>query len=125
VEDNRRVVGTLKENVRILCQGGAPTEIRQLDALFYVKKGWTGDPFDIILADPPYDHVSHRGWLGQLLLALRENGMLTGGGLLVFEQGASENVPVQSGWNLLRDRKYGDTRLLIFRCATRPEEKEQ
>ena len=119
VEADRRVAGTLKENVQNLCRGGAPTEIRQLDALFFLKKGWTGQPFDMILADPPYDREGKSGWLGRLLLALEEGGMLTSGGLLIFEQSASENVPEQSGWSLLRDRKYGDTRLLFFRRAAR------
>jgi 16S rRNA (guanine966-N2)-methyltransferase len=121
VEDNRRTAVTLKENVQDLCGGGAPTEIRQLDVLFFLKKSWTGQPFDMILADPPY---GKKGWLGQLLLALKEGDMLTAGGLLVIEQGASENVSEQSGWDLLRDRKYGDTRLLMFRRAARPEEKK-
>jgi 16S rRNA (guanine966-N2)-methyltransferase len=124
VEDNRRVAVTLKENVHHLCGGGAPIEIRQIEAMFFLKKGWTGRPFDLILADPPYDRKGNAGRLGQLLLALKEGDMLVPGGLLVFEQGASENVPEQSGWSLLRDRKYGDTRLLIFRRAARPEEEK-
>jgi 16S rRNA (guanine966-N2)-methyltransferase len=109
----------LKENVQVLCQGGAPTEIRQLDVWLFVKKGWTGQPFDIILADPPYNREGGRGWLGRLLLVLEEGGMLASGGLLVLEQSASENVSEQFGWNLLRDKKYGDTRLLFLRRAAR------
>lgn len=124
VEADRRVARTLKENVRNLCGGGAPTEIRQIDAMFFLKKGWTGQPFDMILADPPYDREGKIGWLDQLLLALEEGGMLAHGGLLVFEQGVSENVPERSGWSMLRDRKYGDTRLLIFRRAARREEEK-
>jgi 16S rRNA (guanine966-N2)-methyltransferase len=115
VESDRRVAGTLKENVRALCLEGAPTEIRQLDAMLFLKKGWTGQPFDIILADPPYDKEGKTGWLGQLLPVLEEGGMLAPGGLLIFEQGVSEYVPERPGWDLLRDRTYGDTRLLIFR----------
>lgn len=124
VEADRRVAGTLKENVRSLCRSGAPTEIRQLDATFFLKKGWTSQPFDIILADPPYSREGKTGWLGQLLPMLEAGGMLASGGLLVFEQGASENVPARSGWDLLRDREYGDTRLLIFRRAARSEEEK-
>lgn len=124
VEADRRVAGTLKENVRNLCRDGAPTEIRQLDAMLFLKKGWTGQPFDMILADPPYDREGTTGWLGQLLPVLEEGGMLASGGLLIFEQGVSENVPERSGWDLLRDREYGDTRLLIFRRTMGPEEEK-
>ena len=119
VEADRRIAGTLKENVRNLCGGGAPTEIRQLDALSFLKKGWTGQPFDMILADPPYDREGKKGWLGRLLPALEEGDMLAAEGLLVFEQSASENTPEPFGWSLLRDKKYGDTRVLFFRRAAR------
>ena len=115
VEADRRVASVLKENVQSLCRDGAPTEIRQLDAMLFLRKGWTGQPFDIILADPPYDRDGRSRWLDHVLLALEEGGMLAAGGLLVFEQGASENVPARAGWELLRDRTYGDTRLLMWR----------
>ena len=118
VEADHRVAAILKENVQTLCRDGAPTDVRRLDALLFLKKGWTGKPFDIILADPPYDRDGRMGWLGQLLPVLEEGGMLRPGGLLIFEQGVSENVLEKSGWELLRDREYGDTRLLIFRRAT-------
>ena len=125
VEADRRVYATVKENVQALCRGGAPAEARQLDAMLFLKKGWTGEPFDIILADPPYDPEGKTGWLGQLLLVLEEGGMLARGGLLVFEQGASEYIPEQPGWSLLRDRTYGETRLLIFRRAAGSEEEKR
>ena len=115
VEADRRVAATLKENVRDLCRDGAPTEIRQLDAMLFLKKGWTGQPFDLILADPPYDRDGNTGWLGRLLPVLEEGGMLRPGGVLVFEQGAPEDVPQRPGWELLRDRTYGGTRLLMMR----------
>lgn len=125
VEANRRVMETLKENVRNLCGGGAPIEIRRLDVLFFLKKGRIGQPFDIILADPPYDREGKTKRLDQLLSALGEGGMLTVGGLLVFELSALENAPERAGWDILRDRKYGDTRLLVFRRAARPEEEKR
>jgi 16S rRNA (guanine966-N2)-methyltransferase len=115
VESDRRVADTLKENVRSLCRDGAPAEIRQLDAMLFLGKGWTGQPFDIILADPPYDREGKTGWLGQLLPVLEEGGMLRPGGVLVFELGAAEHVSERPGWEMLRDRTYGDTRLLILR----------
>ena len=124
VEADRRAAKTLKENVQNLCGGGAPTEIRQLDATLFLKKGWTGQPFDIILADPPYDREGKTGWLGQLLPLLEEGGMLAPGGLLIFEQDVSEYVPERPGWSLLRDRKYGETRLLIFRRVAGSEEEK-
>ncbi len=115
VESDRRVLAVLRENVQALCRAGAPVETRPSDALAFLNKGWTGEPFDLVLADPPYDRGRGEGWLERLLLALEEGGILRAGGLLIFEQGTDENVPDRRGWDLLRNREYGGTRLLIWR----------
>ncbi|MFH0953038.1 MAG: 16S rRNA (guanine(966)-N(2))-methyltransferase RsmD [Verrucomicrobiota bacterium] len=114
VESDRRVLNTLKENVGGLCtEAGGRTEIRQADALGFLRKGWTGEPFDLILADPPYEQTC----LPELLLALEQGGILASGGLLVFEQGASEEPARRPGWVLLKDKTYGDTRVLVYKRA--------
>lgn len=115
VESDRRALATLKENVQTLCRDGGETVIRQSDVDLFLRKGWTGEPFHLILADPPYDREGRTRWLEAILLALEEGGILSPGGVLVFEQGASEKVPVRPGWNVLRDRTYGGTRLLMLR----------
>lgn len=126
VESDRRVFQTLESNVKSLCSGeGGGTELRQADALAFLKKGWTGEPrsergrpFNLILADPPYGGSyprSERGKLADILPALEEHGSLAPGGVFVFEQGASEPALERAGWEILRDRTYGDTRLVMYR----------
>ena len=70
-------------------------------------------PFDLILADPPYRDDPGLARLGNALSEVRAHSMLTLGGLFVYElAGAGEgSFP---GWRLVRSRKYGRTRVLVF-----------
>lgn len=112
IESNRNVFRTLQDNVRALCAGeGGRTECRLADVAVFLRKGWTGEPFTLILCDPPYGE----GWLERILPAVEEGGTLACGGLLVFEQGAMEPVIERPGWGMLREKRYGDTRLVMYR----------
>ena len=116
VESDRRVFDVLKQNVTALCtKEGGGTQCRLADALLFLRKGGEGEPFSLILADPPYDRAGDKSWLENTLRAVEESSILAGRGLLVFEQSAGEAVVERAGWALLRDRKYGDTRLLMYR----------
>lgn len=66
-------------------------------------------PFDLILADPPYD----KGWPKRLLRGLRPE-ILNPGGRLVIETSTREPVSESSGWRPAGDRTYGRTRILIL-----------
>ena len=67
-------------------------------------------PFDLILADPPYN----RGWIDRLLTGLPA-GALTPGGRLVLESAPAE-APAEDavGWRLLKQRRYGDSTVSIL-----------
>ncbi|MBP7830966.1 MAG: 16S rRNA (guanine(966)-N(2))-methyltransferase RsmD [Kiritimatiellae bacterium] len=112
------VLRVLRANVEALCapDGGA-VEIRRADVLRFLAAGAGGPPFDLVLADPPYDREGGRQWLEKTLLALQAGPILAPEGLLAFEQGAGQAIPEHPGWNLLRDRTYGETRLLLYRRA--------
>ena len=115
VESDRRVLPALKENVSALCRDGAPAQIRQADALRFLEKDVSGEPFNLILADPPYDRDGSRRWLEKMLPLLEGHSILAADGVLVFEQDASEPVLQRDSWLLLRDGRYGGTRVLIYR----------
>jgi 16S rRNA (guanine966-N2)-methyltransferase len=116
VESDPRVLNVLRANVTDLCgPGGGATECRRDDALRFLHKTGAGGPFDVVLADPPYDREGTRRWLEKTLLALQTSPILAPEGLLAFEQAARQVVPEKPGWNLLRDRTYGETRLLLYR----------
>ncbi len=119
VESDRHVLATLKENVSALCRGGPPCQIRQADVLRFLERGWSGEPFDLVMADPPYDRDRSRQWLEKMLPLLEGHSILAADGVLVFEQDASEPAFQREPWVLLRDRKYGSTRVLMYRRAPR------
>ena len=67
-------------------------------------------PFDVVFCDPPYGQAD----AGQLLPRLRP--ALSADGIVVIEQRFTpDEPPVPSGWILVADRRYGDTRLLTYR----------
>ena len=76
-----------------------------------------GEPYGLLFADPPYGRD-----LGIRALASARAGSWTApGAVVVLEQGAAEPVPAPAGLILRDDRRYGETRILIFEdVATDP-----
>jgi len=113
VEQDPAVVSGLKRNIDELCKGAAGLSVVRSDALKYLEH-FTGEAFDLILADPPYDKTGENAWLGKTLIALEQRPILALNGILAFEQGASEALPDRPDWNILREKRYGETRLLLL-----------
>ena len=77
------------------------------DALEYLRRG--GDRYDLILCDPPYRLAARLGPdLDQSLLA-----RLRPGGRIVAESSARE--PLDLGLEPLRERRYGEALVRIYR----------
>jgi len=75
---------------------------------------WKGDPFDIILADPPYRDAPER-WVNHLQHLLRP------GGRLVLEHRTGALVTRRfPGLRLEWQRRYGDTELTFFHREEAP-----
>ena len=83
-------------------KGSLPNELEKFDT-----------EFDIIFADPPYDHSP-----GDFLAKLLKLKILKPSGILVFETLRSSKEAVAEDWQLslelVRDKSYGDTRIRIF-----------
>ncbi len=62
--------------------------------------------FDLILMDPPYE----KGWLQKIFMKLNSHPIYQRNSILVIEHGRHEPLPsVMHGWNLIRQRRMGDT----------------
>lgn len=85
------------------------------DALSFVRAG-AREPFDLVFCDPPYADPDA---LERVLHAL--GGSLRPGGLFVAEsrRSAAEPPDAPPGIVLEADRRYGDTRVLIYRRGDR------
>lgn len=116
VEKERALADAIERNARALCEDGGATHCVQADVYSFL-----GQPpasavgFDLVLADPPYEREGSA--LEKTLLLLRASSMVRGSGLVVFEHPAAGRVPLLDGWRILRDRRYGSTRMLMIEVA--------
>ena len=119
VEIDRRHVATLKENLaaalRAAAHGDAAprTEIAAADAYRWIA-GYSGRGFSIAFADPPYALGADKGY-ASVLATLSARGVVRPGGLFVAEMTAVQGAEETPGWELVRDRRYGKTRICIWR----------
>ena len=111
VEQNSKVWKNLMGNVQALeCDQLGSAKCIKADAIQFLARA--DGPYDLVLADPPYDLS---GAMGQTLEGISEHSVLTGGGLLVYELRSSDAFEVAKGWKLVRNKVYGDTRVLMLK----------
>lgn len=112
VENSSRAIGAIKENLTGLGQHdseiGAKTETyKQKVRQFAVEK--TGEmSFDIILADPPYQHID-------LVEIEALTGLLKKDGTLVLSSPARTEAPDLQSTELVSSRIYAGARLSLYR----------
>ncbi len=111
VEQNPTVWKNLQKNTEILAHNelGAAKCIKA-DALQYLKR--IGEAFDLVFADPPYDLPNA---MAHTLAGIVEHSVLTDDGLLVYELRSSDAFEVPNDWKPMRNKVYGDTRVLMLK----------
>jgi len=98
-----------------------PTSIRTFehsnisltDAYRYIET-YVGEGFSIAFADPPYALGEEKGY-AHVLATLAARGVVRPNGLFIAEMTAVQKAEETPGWELVRDRTYGKTRLCIWR----------
>ena len=117
VEKNSKVWKTLQGNIQSLenAQLGK-TKCIKADAIRWLDRA--GGRFDLILADPPYDLPDA---LPQTLDGIARHSVLTEGGTLVYELRLKGDFEISKEWKILRDKKYGKTRVLILQLNKEDE----
>ncbi len=115
VEKNPTVWKNLQQNVQSLDHDGLGfVKCIKDDAIRYLARA--GGLFELILADPPYDLP---GAMEQTLAGIAGHSVLTGEGLLVYELRSSDPFEVSNVWKLLRNKVYGDTRILVLQLKNK------
>jgi 16S rRNA (guanine966-N2)-methyltransferase len=115
VERDRTARRVIAENLRRsrLAERGRFVGDRVLD--FVMRDDKSEGPFDLVLADPPYDLAPEeiRGFLEGLA-----RGWLAPGWTVVLTRPSGSSMPViPVDWHASKHLRYGDTAVLIFREA--------
>jgi len=104
VERNREALLLLRRNLAALdLREPSDVAVVEGDAIRYLD-ACGGEPFGLILADPPYDAAVE----DELMRVLRP-AHLVPGGIFVLQHRRQWTAPVPDGFELLRARRYGDT----------------
>ncbi|MFD2236775.1 16S rRNA (guanine(966)-N(2))-methyltransferase RsmD [Aureimonas populi] len=111
VEDGVEGRGLIRRNVEALGLQGR-TKVFRRDATKLGPAG-TVEPFDLLLADPPYGKRLGEG----ALLAALEGGWLKPGALCVVEEGRDAPFDTPAGFVLEDERTMGETALRFLRPA--------
>ena len=86
-----------------------PVEVRKAAVTAFLES-WR-EPFDLILADPPYDMAQEA--LDHLATRCLEPGLLKPGGMLVIEHSPHRDLSQVAGFEQVR--RYGSTHFSFFR----------
>ena len=109
VDDSAESRALIRQNVEALGLTGV-TKIWRRDAASLGKLD-TLSPFDLAFLDPPY----RKNLLAPALAGLRDGGWLTSPALVAAEMAEDEILPPMDGYDILDDRLYGDTRVVMLR----------
>ena len=110
VELNARHISFIRTNATML---KIAPQIVQADAYRYVSD-FSGIPFDIAYADPPYALGEEKGFL-EMAATLAARDVIRPGGLFIAETTLRAELDETPGWDLCRDREYGKSRLLVWK----------
>ena len=115
VEANRRHLAVLNENLATILvrTGDARRETVAADAYRWIST-YSGPGFSIGFADPPYALGEEKGY-AQVLASLLARNVIRPGGLFIAEMTAVQKAEETPGWELVRDRTYGKTRICMWR----------
>ena len=110
VEQHPLVFKNLQRNIAELeCEGLGRTKCVKANAIQWL--GRAGERFDLIFADPPYDLPDA---MEQTLEGIAAHSVLTEGGRLVYEMRSRGEPTIPEAWSVLKDKRYGKTRILIL-----------
>jgi 16S rRNA (guanine966-N2)-methyltransferase len=123
VENDRFVMPYLRKNIRRLTGGEAAGKdkddetggflVVRSDAVSFLTRDPVPCMADIIFADPPYDAGGE--WSKKILFHLSRRSILLPNGHLIIESGAKSPLIEAPGWDVCREKLYGETRVCIYR----------
>ncbi len=110
IEMDKGTCRVARENIARIADKPLPVVCGRVEN--WIRAGGPKEAYDIVFADPPYAEASPE-WLDGLATMLRDGETVAPHGLLAIELPRHAQVSAWNGWQSLRDRVYGHTRLLI------------
>jgi 16S rRNA (guanine(966)-N(2))-methyltransferase RsmD len=113
VESDPAAYAVLRKNVETLEAGGS--EALRLDYRQAIRSLRARSMrFDLVFLDPPY----RKGLASDSAAALSRAGMVRAEGAVVVEEAVrAPEASFPEGWALSVDRRYGDTRVMLFEVS--------
>lgn len=114
VDQDRRMAATAQANLELVAaaRDPAPTvSVVSQEVLRWLQQPVEGlEAFDLIYADPPYA----AGLYGPICRALRDGAWLRPSGLLLLECSSDAIPPLEAGWQLNKQKRYGGSTVLLL-----------
>ena len=107
IDNDRRAQQVIATNNQSL---GTKASIKLIRAGLGSWLDTTGDSFDIVLCDPPYDHVDDN-------LLARAAERAKPGGIVVLSLPPSEAITLPARFRALENKDYGDAALYFYRAG--------
>ena len=99
----------IQENLQTLGLAGVATIFRR--SAVDLGAAYRKLSFQLVLADPPYS----KGLAERAITAAISNGWLSDGAIVVIEESADAEIALPTGCELIDQRKYGSTQVVIGR----------
>ena len=115
VENHGPTASLIRRNLRETRLEG---NVQQMDVFRFLDLYLVPDSLDLILADPPYLKYFKGGEENPAEALLSHPAIaraLGSEGLLVLECERRQPLPTLNSWDILSDRNYGESRILILR----------
>lgn len=119
VESDPRAVRTIRQNIASLGLPGAEVVADRVERLLARGPGDRGEPYDLVLADPPYAVAGEE--VETVLELLRDRGWLAQDALVAVErESRGKDLMWPSGYEEERVRRYGEASVWYGRAAENP-----
>jgi len=115
VERDPRVLRVLRENVAELCGENAGSLVGEDVMNWLSRPALEPGSIDVAYADPPYATDEEPDKMEEVIRRLSASGWLAPSAVFVAEQRTGGPYPAAPGWERIKERRYGHTRILVFR----------
>lgn len=113
VDDSSTSRGLIRDNTMALGLNGN-SKISRQNACDIGPRSKKSPLFDLVFADPPYD----KGLGEQALIALHRHNWLNPNAIVILEESKRASIELASCFEIIDERKYGDTQIIISRYKT-------